>query len=137
MPVRHPDWVPGIGYLPDVAALLATVDDAWNEQLEAAWASELDPTTWAAHAGIRHGNCPAEARIVARCAVGVWARQWGCDCGPEWAAAQGVSVEVVTDYLGRAPRLVGEDELYPPLTPDDVRDALDDGWLLAYWRRNR
>jgi hypothetical protein len=110
---------------------MAVVDREWNPTLEAEWAPTLtDP--WD---DPRHGNRPNEARIVARIAVSTWFRQWRREYGPEWAASEGATFDEVIDAIGRAPRAMNESDICPPITPDDVREVLADGWLLKFWRR--
>ena len=119
---RHPDYVKGYGHCPDVAALLAVVDEVWDDALEAAWPSE-----------VFYGQM-LEPRLVARHAVSAWVGQWRRQYGPEFCASRGVEPEVTLEFFGRTANPDVTDP-YPPLTADDVREALADGWLVRYWTR--
>ena len=61
-------------------------------------------------------------------------KAWKHNAGPEYAAEQGVPLDVIVEVYGRAPRgTLDELELLGPPTTDDIRDWLAEGWVLEWY----
>lgn len=104
------------------------VDEVWNDELECAWRNAPSPRWWGA-------SVPAPRRLCARHAVGELCDTWRSNAGPEYAAEQGVPVNVIVEHLGRAPLgTLDELELLGPPTTDDIRAWLAEGWILKWYR---